>query len=428
MSDIEVPSPKPPQLPKCTRSQCIDDGDSNKLECSLCKRLSHYTCTGLPAYQVHHFLSTKNYRKFVCVSCTVVADHLKQIDPVQLPYDSNEVVHELEIKINEKQVELDSLSATNRLLQNKIKELTQDCNKTDKNLSDEKKKSSAMKAEAEIMKTGIKNYEEKIAALQNELEAKKKESVSPPVNAMSMKPDEILQSLTEMMAKKFDEVEKNLKESIFTEVNKNNLQIEEKLEKVAETNKTYANALNNENKSAATITPATTQDFRSIIRDEHNEQRAEDSDKKARACNIVIHGFKELTTGEVLASENHDVSLINALLADIGLEDLNPKSVIRLGKKNSTVEQSKRPIKVTMMNEESKDRIMSNLKHLKGNDTYKGISITDDHTLKDRNTIKEWVDKAKAANASEPTDSEYVWKARGCPKNGMRLRKFLKRK
>ena len=73
-----------------------------------------------------------------------------------------------------------------------------------------------------------------------------------------MKPDEILHSLTEMMAKKFDEVEKNLKESIFTEVNKNNLQIEGKLEKVAETNKTYANALTNEKKSAATITPATT--------------------------------------------------------------------------------------------------------------------------------------------------------------------------
>ena len=41
-----------------------------------------------------------------------------------------------------------------------------------------KKKSSTLKSEAEIMKTGIKNYEEKIAALQNELEAKKKESVS----------------------------------------------------------------------------------------------------------------------------------------------------------------------------------------------------------------------------------------------------------
>lgn len=67
--------------------------------------------------------------------------------------------------------ELDSLSATNRLLQNKIKELTQDFNKTDKNLSDEKKKSSTLKAKAVIMKTGIKNYEEKIAALQNELEA-----------------------------------------------------------------------------------------------------------------------------------------------------------------------------------------------------------------------------------------------------------------
>ena len=52
-------------------------------------------------------------------------------------------------------------------------------------------KKKSLKAEPEIMKMGIMNYEEKIAALQNELEAKKKESVSPPVNAMSMKPDEI---------------------------------------------------------------------------------------------------------------------------------------------------------------------------------------------------------------------------------------------
>ena len=70
---------------------------------------------------------------------------------------------------------------------------------------------------------------------------------------------------------------------------------------------------------------------------------------------------------------------------------------------------------------------MANLKELKGKEQYKGVSISDDYTIKERNTRKEWVEKAKKASDDEPTDSQYEWKARGTPKNGMRLMKFKKR-
>ena len=55
------------------------------------------------------------------------------------------------------------------------------------------------------------------------------------------------------------------------------------------------------------------------------------------------------------------------------------------------------------------------------------VSITHDHTIKERKTITEWVEKAKAANAAEPIDSIWEWKARGTPKNGMQLKKLRKR-
>ena len=41
---------------------------------------------------------------------------------------------------------------------------------------------------------------------------------------------------------------------------------------------------------------------------------------------------------------------------------------------------------------------MENLRKLKGKNEYKGISVTDDNTRKDRELIKEWARKAKEAN------------------------------
>ena len=77
--------------------------------------------------------------------------------------------------------------------------------------------------------------------------------------------------------------------------------------------------------------------------------------------------------------------------------------------------------------EADKHSVMANLRKLKDKDKYKGVSVTDDHTIKDRNLIREWAEKAKSANLAEPAESLYEWKVRGSPKNGLRLKKFRKR-
>ena len=103
-------------------------------------------------------------------------------------------------------------------------------------------------------------------------------------------------------------------------------------------------------------------------------------------------------------------------MADLGLETTQCKSLYRLGKRNETDELSKRPIKVVMNSEKQKKLVMANLKNLKGKENYRRISITDDHTIKERNTIQEFVKKAKAANENENPDSIFEWKVRGSPK------------
>ena len=70
---------------------------------------------------------------------------------------------------------------------------------------------------------------------------------------------------------------------------------------------------------------------------------------------------------------------------------------------------------------------MASLKNLKDKEKYKRVSITDDHTIKERNIVQEFVKKAKAANANENPDSSFEWKVRGSPKNGMSIKRLRKR-
>ena len=86
-----------------------------------------------------------------------------------------------------------------------------------------------------------------------------------------------------------------------------------------------------------------------------------------------------------------------------------------------------RPIKVVLDCENDKNNLLKNLRKLKGKDKYKGVSVTDDYTIKDRSLLKEWAEKAKLKNFEEPEESLFEWKVRGCPKNGLSLKKFRKR-
>ena len=119
-----------------------------------------------------------------------------------------------------------------------------------------------------------------------------------------------------------------------------------------------------------------------------------------------------------------DKDFINALISDVGMS-FNIKQVFRLGA--DAANGRIRPIKVVLDCENDKNNLLKNLRKLKGKDNYKGVSVTDDYTIKDRSLLKEWAEKAKLKNFEEPEESLFEWKVRGCPKNGLSLKKFRKR-
>ena len=93
------------------------------------------------------------------------------------------------------------------------------------------------------------------------------------------------------MKNELDLIGKNIKESLLREVQENNKQIKEKLNRVIDQGPTYADTVRNEDDpSANQIKPAETRDLRYIMREERNRELAEQSEKRRRTCNIVIHG------------------------------------------------------------------------------------------------------------------------------------------
>ena len=180
----------------CTKGCCVlDANETKKIDCGVCLKSFHYHCTGLPVFQIHHFLHTKNYRKFICESCTKIAEHLKAVIPVPPPPNPSKQVLDLEKIIKEKQMEIDTLMKTNRIVQAEYKELFSSNNETQKSYEKEKNKHAALQNKTKELKTGITKYEEKIASLESSLKAND-------------------HSLPELVTKKIEEFESKLLQSL----------------------------------------------------------------------------------------------------------------------------------------------------------------------------------------------------------------------
>ena len=84
-----------------------------------------------------------------------------------------------------------------------------------------------------------------------------------------------------MMIRKLEQIEKSLKESLLAEVSKNNKRLEDKLNEVINVNKSYAEIVRS-SQIATNPMPTTSEnsDQRTIMREEQNEQLADETDKK----------------------------------------------------------------------------------------------------------------------------------------------------
>ena len=69
---------------------------------------------------------------------------------------------------------------------------------------------------------------------------------------------------------------------------------------------------------------------------------------------------------------------------------------------------------------------MSRLVNLKyADEKFSKISVKDDYTVEERKLIKLWHQKADEKNKTENTT---LYRVRGCPKNGLRIVKVMKKK
>ena len=161
--------------------------------------------------------------------------------------------------------------------------------------------------------------------------------------------------------------------------------------------------------------------LRSIMMTTKNEEITEQNEKKRRAKNIIVFGRREHSERW---QKGEDEEFAKQLLKDIQVGSVKIKEISRIGEYNREASKD-RPMKITVDTEEEQQKIMTNLKNLKGNEEYRGISIKEDYTLNERQLIRVYVEQAKALNALEKAKkTTTVYKVWGIPKKGLFLKRF----
>ena len=92
-------------------------------------------------------------------------------------------------------------------------------------------------------------------------------------------------------------------------------------------------------------------DFRAMMMANRNEELAEETEKKRRSTNLIIHGKHEST-------EANDKDSVDNLIKDLQISSVVIKQVERIGQQS---DNKKRPIKVTLKSEEEKDKILNKI-------------------------------------------------------------------
>ena len=123
--------------------------------------------------------------------------------------------------------------------------------------------------------------------------------------------------------------------------------------------------------------------FRSIMMTKRNEESVEQREKKEQSSNIIVHG-KEENKGQ-----SDDALLVNNTIQQV-CGNVMPQLISRIGWSKGN---KKKPIKGVLHNEWDKEKILNNLKKLKGNTKCKGTSTTED-TVSEWQMITEFANKA----------------------------------
>ena len=256
------------------------------LACSKCKRLTHYRCTKLPAYQVTLFMK-KGYRLYVCSLCVGEIDEEilgncteKSTEHTSLNMRTN---HQLNIK-----------TSNEELLEHKVRYLEKELAISNRKLV--KYKQDEMKNSTDSIETQnivLKQQIEDIEAERDALIIKSKNLEQPGSSCSSRSEKvfnkELLKSIETILDTKLVSMEERVKQTMVKELENRNKVMDGKLDTDIKETKTYAQSLNvNSVESSGVGVP----DFRSILQEAKNDERVEEREKEKRTNNCIIHGWE----------------------------------------------------------------------------------------------------------------------------------------
>ena len=432
------------QPARCKNSSCRKDNDEYMIQCKDCEKYTHFVCTRLPPSILQRFM-TKGYKRYVCDSC-YERDHEVHEDYTKNCFDrvwtarESELLKEIErlkrcaeenITVKE---ELADARKGNEDLVTRIKSLEETVKDYETNETALKNKvldreTNLMRQQEtfdESLEQTIKDYETNETALKNkvlESEANLKRLQKTFDEAGDPDYDKLMK-LEEYMKRELVQMGKTIQDSLVKEIQNNNKIMEEKfIRHQPPAEPATTKDANGAAKQWSQIPAAV--DFRAVMQEAQNDQLNEANDQKVRAKNIIIHGVDEDVNAEKATAKKNDEDFVKRFLSTVTTDNVKYKSVHRLGKPDPA---KKRPIMLMLESEAEKNNVLMKLPNLKDKAEFKGVSITEDYTVTERKLIQDWRNKAKTKNAEEGPDSNYVWRVRGTPKNGLELKRFPKQR
>jgi len=158
---------------------------------------------------------------------------------------------------------------------------------------------------------------------------------------------------------------------------------------------------------------------------ETKEKIIENEDKLRRMNNIIIYNVAESDSVSTPDRSKDDMKSCGSLMEKVlkvGYEDGDIVKVMRLGKYDDKI---KRPLLVEFSNGHVKNVVMSNVTNLRlASGEFKGVTISHDMTVKEREQCKLLVQEAKKKQDEET--GNFIYRVRGLPgqMKVVRLRKY----
>ena len=113
----------------------------------------------------------------------------------------------------------------------------------------------------------------------------------------------------------------------------NNQEMEKKLNLVLAQNKSYSDSVKNIQTSTGAAIPKTGATyFRSIMKETRKADIAEESEKKRRVCNFIIHGVEEKSDTDKNVNKKHDEDYVHTFIGALEIRSTAYKSVVRIGR------------------------------------------------------------------------------------------------